>query len=103
MRSRAKADCGHSRLKGLCLVVTKSMPLPPTQLFHRHQSLPGAGKLQGLIPGTVPRVNNVGTSQSQGSPETTAHHKGQEEAEVLPRAQEGLGTWGRSGSVLGHR
>lgn len=55
------------------------------------------GKLQGLIPGTVPRVNNAGTSQSRGSPETTAHHKGQEEAEVLAGQRE---AWAR-GDRLG--
>lgn len=47
------------------------------------------GKLQGLVPGSVPRVNNAGTSQSEGSPETTTHHKGQEEAEMLARAEGG--------------
>lgn len=88
--------------QGALLVVIKTTLVPPAQLFHRHRGLPGAGKLQGLIPGTMPRVNNAGASQSWGSPETTAHHKAQEEAEVLARAEEGRGSWGRVGSALGH-
>lgn len=58
------------------------------------------GKLQGLIPGSVPRVNNTGTSQHQGGPETTSHHKGQEEVEMLARAEGGCEKRARSG--LGH-
>lgn len=57
------------------------------------------GKLQVLIPGLVPRINNEGTSHRQGSPETTTHHKGQEEAEVLARAEGGLGHVGQAGGV----
>lgn len=82
-------------------MVIKTTLLPPTQLFHRHWGLPGAGKLQGLIPGTVPRVNNAGASQSWGSPETTARHKAQEEAEVLARAEGGRGSWGGQGQHSG--
>lgn len=47
------------------------------------------GKLQALILGCVPRVNSLGTSRSRGSLETTAHHTGWEEAEVLARAEGG--------------
>lgn len=98
MSSQAKADCRHTGTKGLHSEVTKSAPLPLAQPFRRHRASQAPGKLQGLIPGSVPRVHNVGTSQSQGSPETTAHHKGQEEAEVLARAE---AADGRVGSGLG--
>lgn len=56
------------------------------------------GRLQGFIPGSVPRVNNSGTSQSQSSPVTTAHHKGQAEAEVPPGQREAWAQLGRAGS-----
>lgn len=87
MRRQAKADLGHSR------GFVQRAPSPCPYLWPCCFTGPVAsqtwGKLQGLIPGSVPRVNNAGTSQSQGSPETTTHHKGQEEAEVLARAEGG--------------
>lgn len=102
MRSKAKGDCRHSESRDFAQRSPGPCPCFQPSCSPGIRASQAPGKLQVLIPGLVPRINNEGTSHSRGSPETTTHHKGQEEAEVLARAEGGLGHVGRAGSGLGH-
>lgn len=99
MRHQAKADPGHSR------GFVQRAPSPCPYLWPCYFIGPEAsqtwGKLQGLIPGSVPRVNNVGIPRVGAAQKPPPATKARRRRRCWPGQREAV--MRQAGSGLGHR